>query len=139
MRPRSRVHAAPPPHPETANGCLVFDRAFECFPTDDVLAARTCARTLLAKSEGPPGLLAQARLVLTAACLHVHARIGPDPTFDELRDLLLNLRAGAAAWTALAASPIQFVRYTAAELADSDGGLGSAIDLAVRAVNVAAP
>jgi hypothetical protein len=82
--------------------------------------------------------LAQARLVLTAACLHVHTRIGPDPTFDELRDLLLKLRAGAAARAALAASPIQFVRYTAAELADSDGGLGLAIDLAVRAVDVVA-
>jgi hypothetical protein len=116
----------------------VLDRAFECFPSDDVLAARTCARTLLSKSEGPPGLLAQARLVLTAACLHIHARIGPDPTFDELRDLLLNLRVGASAWTALAASPIQFVRYTAAELADSDGGLGLAIDLAVSAVNLVA-
>jgi hypothetical protein len=81
--------------------------------------------------------LAQARLVLTAACLHVHARIGPDPTISELRDLLLSLGAGAAAWAALAASPIQFVRYTAAEFADADGALGSAIDLAVRAVTVA--
>ncbi|MEW6597890.1 MAG: hypothetical protein AB1429_10375 [Pseudomonadota bacterium] len=117
---------------------MVLDRAFECFPTDDVLAARTCARTLLATSDAPSGLLAQARLVLTAACLHIHARIGPDPTFDELRDLLLTLRASAAAWTALAASPIQFVRYTAAELAETDGGLGSAIDLAVRALNAAA-
>jgi hypothetical protein len=82
--------------------------------------------------------LAQSRLVLTAACLHVHARIGPDPTYEELRQLLLNLRAGAAAWAALAASPIQFVRYTAAELAETDGGLGSAIDLAVRALNAVA-
>lgn len=74
--------------------------------------------------------------MLTAAFLHVHARVGPDPTFDELHDLLLSLRPGAAAWAALAASPIQFVRYTAAELADADGGLGSALDLAIRAVNV---
>ena len=112
----------------------MLDRAFECFPTDDVLAARTCARTLLARSEAPPGLVAQARLILTAACLHIHAGIGPDPTLGELRDLLLNLQAGAAAWAALAASPIQFVRYTAAELAESDSGLRSAIDLAVRAL-----
>ena len=76
--------------------------------------------------------------MLTAACLHLHARIGPDPTLDELRDLLLTLRASAAAGTALAASPIQFVRYTAAELAETDGGLGSAIDLAVRALTAVA-
>jgi hypothetical protein len=113
---------------------LVFDCAVECVPSDDVLAARTCALTLLAGSDAPAGLLAQARLVLTAACLHVHARVGPDPTLGELRDFLLNLRAGAPAWTALAASPIQFVRYTAAELADAEGALASAIDLAVRAL-----
>ena len=117
-----------------AHGCLVFDCAVECVPSDDVLAARTCALTLLAGSDAPAGLLAQARLVLTAACLPVHARVGPDPTLGELRDFLLNLRAGAPAWTALAASPIQFVRYTAAELADADGALGTAIDLAVRAL-----
>jgi hypothetical protein len=120
------------------NGCLVFYRAFEYFPSDDVLAARTFARTLLAGLEAPAGLLAQARLVLTAACLHVHARVGPEPTLDELRDLLLNLGAGASSCAALAASPIQFVRYMAAELTDSNGALGSAIDLAVRALNVAA-
>jgi hypothetical protein len=55
----------------------------------------------------------------------------------ELRDLLLNLQAGAAAWAALAASPIQFVRYTAAELAEADGALGLAIDVAVRALTPA--
>lgn len=112
----------------------MFDCAFECVPSDDVLAARTCALTLLAGAEGSPGLLAQARLLLTAACLHIHARVGPDPTLAELRELVLNLGAGTAAWQALASSPIQFVRYTAAELADTDGVLGPAIDLTVRAL-----
>jgi hypothetical protein len=55
----------------------------------------------------------------------------------ELRDFLLNLHAGAAGWAALAASPIQFVRYAAAELAEADGALGSAIDVAVRALTAA--
>jgi hypothetical protein len=55
----------------------------------------------------------------------------------DLRDLLLDLHASAAAWAALAASPIQFVQYTAAELADADGALGSAIDVAVRALTAA--
>jgi hypothetical protein len=54
-----------------------------------------------------------------------------------LRDFLLNLHAGAAGWAALAASPIQFVRYAAAELAEADGALGSAIDVAVRALTAA--
>jgi hypothetical protein len=116
---------------------LVFDCAFEGIPSDDVLAARTCALTLLAGSDAPAGLLADARLVLTAACLHVHARVGPDPTLGELRELLLNLQAGAAAWAALTASPIQFVRYVAAELAEADGALASAIDVAVRALTAA--
>jgi hypothetical protein len=92
---------------------------------------------LLVHSDGPPGLLSQARFVLTAACLHIHAGVGPDPTIGDLRDLLAGLRDGAIAWTALAASPIQFVRYAAAELADADGGLGSAIDMAVRALTAA--
>ena len=116
----------------------MFDCAFESGPSDDVLAARTCALTILAGSDAPAGLLAHARLVLTAACLHVHARVGPDPTLGELRDFLHNLHTGAAAWAALAASPIQFVRYAAAELADADDALGLAIDVAVRALTTAA-
>jgi hypothetical protein len=111
---------------------LVFDCAFECVPSDDVLAARACAQTLLAGSDAPAALVAQARLVLTAACLHVHARVGPDPTLGELRDLVVSLGAGAGAWTVLASSPIQFVRYMAAELADAHGTLGAAVDLAAR-------
>jgi hypothetical protein len=118
---------------------VVFDCFSECFSTDDVLAARTCARTLLVDSDGPPGLLSQARFVLTAACLHIHARVGPDPTIGDLRDLLAGLRDGAIAWRALAASPIQFVRYAAAELADADGALGSAMELALRALNTDTP
>jgi hypothetical protein len=81
--------------------------------------------------------LGQARFLLTAACLHIHARIGPDPTVGEVRDLLVALGSGTAAWTALAASPIQFVRYAAAEFMDSDGALSSAIELAVSALSVA--
>ena len=130
-----RVRAAPPPHPVTVHGCLVSDREFECFPGDDVLAARACARSLLVGAQASAGDLSQARLLLTAACLHVHARIGPDPTIADLRRLLVSLRAGAGAREALTSSPIQFVRYAAAELADSYGALGETIDLAVRALN----
>ncbi len=105
----------------------------------DVLAARACACSLLAHSPAPPALTGQARLILTAACLHIQAGIGPDPTVGELRDLLLALGSGATAWMALASSPIQFVQYVAAEFADSaDGSLRSAIGLAVRAVNAPA-
>jgi hypothetical protein len=116
----------------------VLDRVFENYPGDDVLAARTCARLLLVGSQASAGDLSQARLLLTAACLHVHARIGPDPTVDDLRGLLVSLRAGAGARDALTSSPIQFVRYAAAELADTDVALGATIDLAVRALNGAA-
>ena len=86
-------------------------------------------------AQASAGDLSQARLLLTAACLHVHARIGPDPTIADLRRLLVSLRAGAGAREALTSSPIQFVRYAAAELADSYGALGETIDLAVRALN----
>lgn len=130
-----RVRAAPPPHPVTVHGCLVSHRAFESFPGDDVLAARTCAQLLLVGSQASAGDLSQARLLLTAAFLHINARIGPDPTVADLQGLLVSLGAGAGARDALSASPIQFVRYAAAELADSDVALVATIDLAVRALN----
>jgi len=100
----------------------------------DILAARACAAALLARSPAPPALTGQARLILTAACLHVQARIGPDPTVGELRELLVALSSGATAWSALASSPIQFVQYAAAEFGDAADGALSAINLAIQAL-----
>lgn len=112
------------------------DLSSPLFHGGDVLAARAYAHALLSGPPAPPALIGQARLILTAACLHVQSRIGPDPTLRDLRELLLRLGAGRAAWAPLAASPIQFVQYAAAEFADaSDGALTAAIGAAVRALN----
>jgi hypothetical protein len=106
----------------------------------DVVATREWARTLLTPLPALPDLAAQARLVLTAASLLLQARIGPDPTLCDLRCLLSGLASGALDCTLLAVSPIQFVQYVAAELADArDGAFDAAFDLAVRAVSAATP
>jgi hypothetical protein len=104
------------------------------FPTDDIIVARDFARTLLTGATAPAGLLTEARLVLTAACLHIHARIGPDPSLGDLRDFIMDLRGGAANWVTLAASPIQFVRYAAAEFGDAGGATRSVLDLVLRSL-----
>ena len=76
-------------------------------------------------------------VVLTAACLHLGAGTGPEPTLEDLRRLLEGLGNRAdQAIAALAASPMAFTQYAAAELrADSNGTWIDAVDLAVRAVS----
>jgi hypothetical protein len=107
-------------------------------PSGDVRAARRGARQLLGTVAQPhesPGDFALATLVLTAAGLHLEARIGPEPTLADLRGLLRKLAAGPDAWAELASSPIQFVQYAAAEFTDAvPAAFVRGISLAIEAV-----
>lgn len=100
------------------------DRSFETFAVccwtigaaGDVVGARQIARDLLTLSPSPASDSTLATLVLAAVCLQIDARASSGVTpFDVaacLRDLADEEHLGAA----LAASPMQFVRYAAVEL-----------------------
>ena len=111
------------------------DQRFEFYPTDDVLEARRCAQDLLAQTTGAAESLRAARLLLTAVCLHIHAGFGPEPNIGDLRALLVRLQDSAASWVSLSQSPIQFVRYAAAEVLDAGGALRPAFELALAALS----
>lgn len=106
-------------------------------PSGDVRAARRAARRLLeavAEPHASPGDFALATVLLTAAGLHLEARIGPEPTLADLRGLLRDLAAGPDAWAGLASSPIQFVQYAAAEFTEAvPAAFVRAISLAIEA------
>lgn len=72
-------------------------------------------------------------MLLTAACLHLSAGAGPDPTQAQATLLVTTLANGDRdVWRKLAVSPLPFVRYVAIEFCD---GVDAAIaELVVRAV-----
>ncbi len=70
--------------------------------------------------------------MLTATCVYLHGQTGPDPGFADILQMLKQLRPGLPGQALLAASPMQFLQYVAAELADGvDAG---AVDLAIRVI-----
>ena len=82
------------------------------------MAARECARSLLAGTPGAAGGVA-AQMILSAACLHLHAQVGPEPGLDDVGRLLAALLAyEPSAWAALRHSSVQFVQYAVEELID---------------------
>ncbi len=102
----------------------------------DVRIARACAEALLSELGEPPSRLGDARLLLTAACLHLYPVAGPDPTLADLHAFLVSLgRPEARAWKAMAASPLGLVQYVAEEFKGESARSGSAaLSLAIRAV-----
>jgi hypothetical protein len=100
----------------------------------DVIAARALARLLLGRLSAtitPSGL---SQLILTAACLHVQSRMGPEPSLEGvvllLTELAIDRRGEDVFWT----SPMQLVQYVAAELEDvTPAARAAAFDLATRA------
>lgn len=101
----------------------------------DLIAARRCAKALLHGADAPPSIRGAALLLLTATCVYLHGRTGPDPRLPDLLRMLKQLRPGLPGQALFAASPVQFLQYVAAELADGvDAG---AIDLAIRQVMAA--
>jgi hypothetical protein len=83
--------------------------------------------------------LRDAQLILTAVCLHLHGQVGGRLNGQALLaglERLMGRRTGAAD---LAQSPLQFVRYVAAEVNEAEpGNLALALDLAMRAVQIIA-
>ena len=115
---------APFPLPETCAG--------------DVWAARSCAEGLLHLSAAPSHVRGQARLVLTAACLHLQARVGPLPELSDLHQLLADMAGHDNQLRgAMALSPLQIVQYVAHEFLGDAEGSDPAISLALRAVESA--
>lgn len=85
----------------------------------DVIAARYIARRLLWPADGPAAIVAQpglATLVLTAACLHCTQCSDDEASQTDLAAYLAQLVQQHAVDTAMMRSPLQFVRYAAAEL-----------------------
>jgi hypothetical protein len=88
-------------------------------PGGDVLAARACARVLLDLcGDGPADPLVL--LILTAVCLILHARLGPQMTLGKLRAALAHLGPLPSLAAEMIRSPMQLVRYAGAEIADAD-------------------
>jgi hypothetical protein len=98
----------------------------------DVIAARHCAKALLAGVDAPAPTLGGALLVLTATCVYLHGQTGPDPGPSEIVQTLSQLGPGLPGQALFAASPMQFLQYVAAEL--TDGAAAGAVDLAIRAM-----
>ncbi|MBV9511640.1 MAG: hypothetical protein JO303_15310 [Caulobacteraceae bacterium] len=101
-------------------------------------AARAVAETLL---NALPAVRAQrgaARLILTAACLHLHPITGPDPTLGDLRAFLRALAAADPnAWADLARSPLGLVQYVGQDFGGGDTPRAqAALALAVQAVTL---
>jgi hypothetical protein len=98
----------------------------------DVRAARACAKALLNEVDAPAPVLSGALLMLTATLVHLHAQTGPDPSLQDIAETLAQLGPGLPGQALFAASPMQFLQYVAAELAD--GAATGAVDLAIRAI-----
>ena len=98
----------------------------------DVTAARRCAKALLSGVDAPAPMLGGALLMLTATCVYLHGQTGPDPGLSDIVRTLSQLGPGLPGQALFAASPMQFLQYVAAELAD--GAAGGAVDLAIRAI-----
>jgi len=85
----------------------------------DVVAARNIARRLLRPANGPAAIVAEpglATLVLTAACLHCTQCSDEEASQTDLATYLAQLVQQRAIDPAMMRSPLQFVRYAAAEL-----------------------
>ena len=85
----------------------------------DVAVARTIAHRMLSAScaDADPW---HARLLLTAACLYLGSRNGPEATLSDVQDLLEEIGRSLHATRAFEASPMQFLRYVGLELRSLD-------------------
>lgn len=104
-------------------------------PGGDVLAARACAREILQTVQADPVPLSDAQLLLTATCLHLQGQIGSGLSCEAMLAMLWRLGGQGVSAMGLTQSPLQFVRYVAAEVLDSEpSSLAAAVALAIRAV-----
>jgi len=109
-------------------------------PSGDVVSSRTCAKAMLGALDAPSEVRRDARLILTAACLFLHGRTGPKPGLSDVISLLEQLGPGQHGRGVLAASPMQFLRFVDAELAELGATCrAAAIDLCFRALRRCTP
>jgi hypothetical protein len=101
----------------------------------DVVAARLWAKPLLAVVTATSVAARDAELILIAAGLHVSSGVGPSGLHDVLR-FVETLNPGSEGQTELSRSPMQFVQFVAAEVADMDpASLAAAIEHCRRALS----
>jgi len=86
------------------------------FAAGDVLAARGLAEKLLRKQRRSEAGHRDARLIMTAACLHLHSQAARTPTVTDLLALLLVFTSHTNAQTLLGSSPMQFLQFAGAEI-----------------------
>lgn len=99
------------------------------------MAARRCAVEILSGVSATGWPRCGALLILTAACLHLGSRIGPQPTLADVQVFLRTLATPPCpAWRLLADSPLQFLQFVAAEFESCVGTADEPLDLAIAAV-----
>ncbi len=111
----------------TTDGCCVSERVVQ-FSRDlssviassgDVVAARAVASAIMeTQADAAPRDLTLAVVVLTAACLQVHARAVFEVGLREVADFLRQILTEEPPARQLAASSMQFAQFAAAELRD---------------------
>lgn len=105
-------------------------------PSGDVVAARSCAKAYLAATDAPPAMRRDAILLLTAALLVLEGEVGPGVRLDDLLGFVAGVGRGGRSLERLSASPMQFVQFVGAELADLDRSSASAaVELCRAAAN----
>ena len=101
----------------------------------DVVAARRWAKPLLAAVTGPAEPVRDAELILIAAGLQASGKVG-QPGLSDVQRVVETLRPDAEGRDELARSPMQFVQFVAAELADmTPARLAVALELSRQAVS----
>jgi hypothetical protein len=100
------------------------------------MSARAYAHEILATLGRPSFRTGAVVLILTAACLHLSAGMGPDPTLADVRLFLEQLADGSGgAWRSLSTSRLPFLQYVAAEF--HEGGramVDDTVQIALSAV-----
>jgi hypothetical protein len=136
---RNRFSAFDAEQPETT---VIDDQQFEAplFNPDlrwgvgDVCTARDFAEHLLADIALPIQARRESRLILTAACLRLHSRLGPLPTVGDLLRLLSQVANCPSAASPFAGSPMQFLQFVDAELASlAPAEIAPAVELCQQA------
>jgi hypothetical protein len=107
-----------------------------CAAAGDVVAARALADRALS-DVATFADRRDARLLLTAACLHLDSQNGPDPTWADLQHLLVRALRAPDSLASFGASPMQFLRFTWAELSGLElGALNAVLDQCLHAVTL---
>ena len=89
-------------------------------PVCDVLRVRALAEAIVDKEEPASPFRRDARLILTAAWLHLQADAAAPPTLPDLQERMARVAAGLAPAAFWASGQVQILRYAGVELAALD-------------------